>query len=84
MTRREKLINRFYKKPKDFRWDELMTLLTSLGYEQINTGKTGGSRRRFIHPNGSMINLHERHPRKILKKYQLELIYEILENEGFL
>ncbi len=84
MTRREKLLNRFYKKPKDFTWDELLTLLTSLGYEQVKSGNTGGSRRRFIHPNGSMINLPEPHPKKILKKHQLELILEILETEEFL
>ncbi|HUX80691.1 MAG TPA: type II toxin-antitoxin system HicA family toxin [Alphaproteobacteria bacterium] len=84
MTRREKLIERFYQKPKDFTWDELITLLISFGYKQNNRGKTGGSRRRFTHPNGSMINLHQPQPKKVLKKYQMEFVYEILEKEGFL
>lgn len=84
MTRKEKLINRFCRKPKDFTWDELITLLTSLGYKQGDSGKTSGSRRRFIHSNGSIINLHEPHPKRVLKKYQIELLFEILENEKFL
>lgn len=84
MTRREKLISRLHQKPRDFTWDELISLLSSFGFEQRNTGKTGGSRRRFIHPNGSIINLHEPHPQKVLKRYQIDLVVEILENERFL
>lgn len=84
MTRKEKLVSRFYRKPKDFTWDELVSLLSLFGFEQVNSGKTRGSRRRFIHSNGLVINLHEPHPQKILKRYQIELILEILENERFL
>lgn len=84
MTRREKLNSRFYRKPKDFTWDEFITLLASLGYEQINTGNAGGSRRKFIHANKSMINLHEPHPSKVLKRYQIEFVLKISEKEGFL
>lgn len=84
MTRREKLISRFYRKPTDFTWEELVSMLSAFGFEQSVGGKTGGSRRRFIHPNGTMINLHEPHPKKVLKRYQIELVLEVLENERFL
>ena len=44
----EKLINRFLKVPKDFTWDELASVLGEYGYESLKTGKTGGSRRKFV------------------------------------
>jgi len=50
MGRKEKLLERFQQRPKDFTWDELTGLLKSLGYVEKMTGKTGGSRRRFVHP----------------------------------
>ncbi len=82
MTRGEKLIERFYRKPKDFTWDELVSLVALFGYRQTKQGKTSGSRRKFIHTGGSKFNLHQPHPKKVLKKYQIEFIYEILEKEG--
>jgi|LGVE01.1.fsa_nt_gb hypothetical protein len=50
MSRKDKLLLRLQQRPKDFTWDELSVLLKSLGYKQAKSGKTGGSRRRFIHP----------------------------------
>ena len=46
MTRIEKLIKRFLSKPRDFTWSELKRLLAGLDFEEVKTGKTGGSRRR--------------------------------------
>lgn len=84
MTRKATLIKRLYQKPKDFMWDELVTLLTSLGYEQVNQGKTAGFRSRFVHSRGSVITLHKPYSQKILKRYQLDLILENLEEGGFI
>jgi HicA toxin of bacterial toxin-antitoxin, len=84
MTRKQKLLKRFLTKPKDFSWDELVTLLLWLGFEEASTGKTGGSRRRFMNKDEIVISLHKPHPGNILKSYQIEQIIDILRQEGYL
>ena len=69
---------------KDFAWEELVSLLIGLGFEEASTGKTGGSRRRFINEIGVIITLHKPHPQNILKRYQIEQIIEILRGEKLL
>lgn len=84
MSRKEKLIKRFLSCPKDFTWEELVSLLIGLGFQEANTGKTGGSRRRFISETQVVITLHKPHPQNILKRYQIEQIIEILRGEELL
>lgn len=84
MSQNEKLIKRFKTRPVDFTWDELIRLLNNFGYELHKKGKTGGSRRRFIHPIYAFITLHEPHPQKVLKRYQIDQIIEILKEEELL
>jgi hypothetical protein len=81
MTKREKLLDRFLTKPKDFSWDELAKVLNGFGYKQISAGKTGGSRVRFISPDYPPIILHKPHPKPVLKRYQLEEIIDLLRQE---
>lgn len=84
MIRKEKLIKRFLTQPRDFTWDELVVLLAFFQFSEVSTSKTGGSRRRFINEEGLVISLHKPHPRKILKKYQIEQVMDILDQEGLL
>lgn len=84
MTKRDKLIERFKAKPKDFSWDELCVLLKGFGFTEIVSGKTGGSRRKFIHSTLQPIILHKPHPGKILKRYQIKLIYDKLKQDNLL
>jgi hypothetical protein len=84
MTRKEKLLKRLQTKPKDFTWNELVTLLNWLGFTEETTGKTGGSRRRFINEQELVISLHKPHPKQILKRYQIDQVIEILTEEGHL
>jgi predicted RNA binding protein YcfA (HicA-like mRNA interferase family) len=84
MDRTDKLVERLRRHPRDFTWEELTTLLRRLGFRQVRPGRTAGSRRRFIHPNGCVISLYEPHPTRILKRYQLDQIIETLEREGFI
>ena len=84
MTKQQKLIEKFLLKPKDFTWNELIKVLTGFGYKQISGGKTGGSRARFIHSEYPPIILHKPHPKPILKRYQLEDIINLLEQEELL
>ena len=81
MTRKEKLIQRLKSKPKDFTWNEMISLLTGLGFSEVKTGKTSGSRRRFINSSNVIIALHKPHPGNILKRYQIDQIIEILSGE---
>ena len=84
MTRRDKLIGKLRRKPRDFTWNELVTLLEGLGYTEVRRGKTGGSRRRFVHETAAMISLHRPHPGNELKAYQVELVLETLSREGLI
>ena len=81
----DKLIERFKSKPKDFKWGELLRLLSHFEYGLLPTGKTGGSSRKFLNErNGRLIMLHEPHPKAILKAYQVTDVYKHLKDEGFL
>jgi hypothetical protein len=85
MTAKDKLIDRFKKLPKDFTFDELARLLTSLEFEQSNKGKTSRSRVRFINRESkSIIDLHKPHPKNIIKEGALKDVYEKLIIAGFI
>lgn len=84
MSKKDKLISRFSRLPKDFSWEELTSLLTYFGFKETQKGKTSGSRVGFYLENYPPILLHKPHPGKIMKPYQLEAIKVYLEAEGFL
>ena len=84
MSRKEKLLAKLQKRPKDFTWDELNILLKALGYKNCKPGKTGGSRRRFVHPVATTITLHKPHPHNTLKRYIIDDILNVLKQEGML
>ena len=77
MSKKDKLINKLKLKKKD---QEAKTLLESLGFYEYNEGKTSGSRVSFIHKENKLeIKLHKPHPKNELKKYQIEMIIEIIK-----
>jgi len=85
MTQKEKLIARLLTKPKDFRYSELVSLLGSLGYQEVRAGRTSGSRIAFCHSiNRHIIRLHRPHPGDILKMYQIEMIVNALKLEDLI
>ena len=55
MTRKDKLIARFITLPSDFHYDELVNLLGLFGFREVKSGKTSGSRVKFIDKNGKVI-----------------------------
>ena len=83
MGNKEKLIERFKSKPKDFTFSELQNLLELLGFVLSNKGKTSGSRVKFSKAN-IVIILHKPHSRKELLGYQVKQVLEILEREGLI
>jgi len=84
VSRKEKLIKRLMERPRDLTWEELVGLLKSLGYRERKKGKTGGSRRRFVHDSAPSVNLHKPHPKNIVKMYVIREMIEFLEREGLL
>ncbi len=85
VSRKEKLIEWFLSKPKNFTYDDLRKLLSLLGYDEIVHGKTSGSRVAFINAeSGHIIRLHKPHPGNELKKYQVNFIFDELKSKGLL
>lgn len=78
------LLKGIISKPSDFTWDELKKLLAGFDFEEVKTGKTSGSRTRFVNSSGRIISLHKPHPRNVLKTYQIEQVIEILKQERLL
>lgn len=84
MTRRDKLVARLKACPRDFTWAELVRVLEGLGYNEVATGKTGGSRRRFVHKTAPALLLHKPHPGNIVKMYVIDEIIRTLGEAGLI
>jgi len=62
MARLDKLIEKFRACRGPFPWREFVAMIEGLGYERLESGKTGGSRRKFYHPKTKhKILCHEPH-----------------------
>ena len=83
MAKKDKLIERLKTIPRDFTFDEMETLLYSLGFKKRKAGKTGGSRVKYER-NGVPILLHKPHPGNILKPYQVRHALDALRREGLI
>ena len=85
MGTKEKLVERFKKKPKDFTYDETVGLLSYFGYEVHNKGATSGSRVRFKNmQTGIYIDIHRPHPGSIMKEWMLKAIYQHLKSNNLI
>jgi len=82
MIRQNKLMTRFLARPKDLTWDELVSVLNLCGYQELQTGKTGGSRRKFIDGHQHIISLHKPHPKLIVKSYVINQVIDNLTDKG--
>ena len=83
MGTKEKLVERFKKKPKDFTYEEAIALLAHFGYEVYNKGATSGSRVRFKNESlGVYIDIHRPHPGSIMKEWMIKAIYQHLKEYG--
>ncbi|HCC57852.1 MAG TPA: hypothetical protein DEQ47_11445 [Solibacterales bacterium] len=82
MSKRDKLLDRLRRRPTDFQWGELESLLRGFGYE---LEKGSGSRRKFYcAETQALICLHEPHPQSTLKMYQLDELIQHLKERGLL
>ena len=82
MGKKDKLIKRLKSSPKDFTIHEAETLLKYLGYARLEKGRTSGSRIMFVSEKSAPILLHQPHPGKELKLYQVKQLIDVLEQEG--
>jgi hypothetical protein len=79
VSKLQKAVERLLAKPTDYMWGELASLMIGLGYE-LRT--TGGSGRKFIDPAAkALFFLHEPHPSKVLKAYQVRAAVQFLRKE---
>ncbi|MEX0437427.1 type II toxin-antitoxin system HicA family toxin [Providencia rettgeri] len=77
MGRKEKLRLRLNSIPKDFTWDELVSLLKQNGFEVINGS---GSRYKFFHrEQNKLLSYHKPHPSNIVKEYVLKEVISTLD-----
>ena len=75
MSKKEKLIKRFKALPKDFTFDEIVRLLVYLGFDEMATGKTAGSRVRFCNISLQIVVFfHKPHPGNIMCESALKEI----------
>jgi len=82
MSKQEKAIRRLLSKPSDFSWSELVALMAAFGFEME---RSSGSGRKFIYPETqATLFIHEPHPAKVLKPYQVRHTIHLLRAEGFI
>lgn len=66
--------------PTDFRWDDLVTIMTECGFKNECNG---GSHYTFEHTEtGSVFSMSKTHPNGILKPYQVKAAKEELNKIG--
>lgn len=83
MSRKEKLLIRLQERPKDFTYDELVTLLGGYGFVLMKTKATSG--RCFRHrETGEKIKFHEPHPSSIIKMYVIDQVIEKFREIGLI
>lgn len=85
MSGLSKMKKRLQSLPRDYEYRELRTLLTRLGFEELNKGKTSGSRVKFFRQSDEVALLvHKPHPDNIMKVDYIKDIVEALKSVGSL
>lgn len=83
MSKKDKLTDRLLKKPKDFTFDEMESLLSYFGYK-LQQGGTGSGVKFIENGSNEVINFHKPHPSGVLKRYVLDQVIEKLRKDGLL
>lgn len=83
LSRRDKLVNRLLQIPKDFTFDEMISLLSYFGYE-MKQGGTGSGVKFIKEGSNEVINFHKPHPGGVLKRYILQQVIEKLRKDDLI
>ena len=75
-SKSKKLRERLGALPKDFTWEELVTLLGQYGFKVLNGS---GSKRKFANDHGRLVSFHCPHPGNIVKGYILKEVKTLLD-----
>jgi hypothetical protein len=85
VSKLKKILDRIISGSGTITYAELIYVLSKLGYKEVKTGKTSGSRVAFFNDkNKLLIRLHKPHPGNELKDYQIKLILSHLEQNKLL
>lgn len=85
MNKKDKLLKRFYGLPKDFTFDEMVSLFALYGFNKDNKGSTSGSRVEFVNEtNGDSYIMHKPHPSNIIKGYVMRQVLTYLKANGYI
>ena len=85
MNKKEKLIKRFRTLPRDFTFEEVVSLFHGYGFELENKGATSGSRIKFYHANDqNAYIMHKPHPSNIIKGYLMRDILNFLIKNNYI
>jgi len=83
MSTKEKLIERFKKQPKDFTWEELVSMFKAFDFVQNNKGKTSGSRVLF-EKGEDTYGVHKPHPTNTIKSYIMKQVLDFFKEKGYI
>lgn len=83
MSKKSKLIEKLLKKPNDFTFNEMVSLLSYFGYK-LKQGGTGSGIKFIKDDSNQVINFHKPHPNGVLKTYILDQVIEKLRKDGLL
>ena len=79
MTKKDKLLKLFRNLPKDFTFEEAVSLFGIFNFVIDNKGSTSGSRVCFRNANLNLsYSMHKPHPQNVIKGYQMQQILDFL------
>ena len=83
MSKIDKAKERLSSRPKDYTYSEAKYLLSQLGYEEFQKGKTSGSRVKFYRATEQhIILLHKPHPGDVMSMGAIKDLANRLEEMG--
>ena len=85
MNKKDKLIKRFKTQPRDFTFDEVVSLFQGCGFELEHKGSTSGSRVKFYNAKDeNSYIMHKPHPSNIIKGYMMRDILNYLLTNNYI
>lgn len=85
MNKHDKLLKRFCNLPRDFTFEETVSLFAQFGFYQTNKGSTSGSRIEFVNEgNNDSFIMHKPHPSNIIKGYMMRNILNYLKARKYI